>query len=55
MIGLVLKEGKIVFEINLVTVERAGLHAQSKLLRLARIVETSKHGRSKATTETEGP
>jgi hypothetical protein len=55
MIGLVLEEGNIVFEINVVSVERAGLHAQSKLLRLARIVETSKHGQSKAATKTEGP
>ncbi len=55
MIGLVLEKGNIVFEINVVSVERAGLRAQSKLLRLARIVETSKHGQSKAATKTEGP
>jgi hypothetical protein len=55
MIGLVLEEGRIVFEINVVSVERAGLHAQSKLLRLARIVEASKDGQSKAAAKTEAP
>lgn len=54
MIGLVLDKGRIVFEVNVVSVERAGLHAQSRLLQLARIVEASKHGQSKGASKTEG-
>lgn len=39
MIGFVLEEGKIAFEINRKNVERAGLKASAKLLTLARLVE----------------
>lgn len=43
MIALVLKEGRIVFEINRDALEQAGLKASPKLLKLARIVKTDKH------------
>lgn len=39
MIGFVLEEGRIVFEINIDAFERAELKASSKLLKLAKIVE----------------
>lgn len=39
MIGFVLKEGRIVFEINVDALEWAGLKASSKLLKLAKIVK----------------
>jgi len=40
MIGFVLEQGRIVFEINRRALERVRLKASAKLLRLARIVET---------------
>lgn len=40
MIGLVLENGRIVFEINRSALERVRLRASSKLLALARIVES---------------
>ena len=40
MIGLVLEKGRIVFEINTETLERAKLKVSSKLLKLARIVRS---------------
>lgn len=43
MIAFVLKEGRIVFEINREALEQAGLKASPKLLKLARIVKTDKH------------
>lgn len=42
MIGFVLKEGRIVFEINRDALEQAGLKASAKLLKLAKIVKTDK-------------
>jgi len=41
MIGLVLENGRIMFEINRKALERARLKASSKLLSLARIVESN--------------
>lgn len=38
MIGFVLEDGRIVFEMNREAIENATLHASSKLLKLARIV-----------------
>jgi hypothetical protein len=39
IIGLVLEKGRIVFEINRVAADRAGLKVSARLLKLARIVE----------------
>ena len=41
MIGFVLEQGRIIFEVNREALERAELKASSKLLKLARIVEPS--------------
>ncbi|MFQ5489736.1 MAG: YfiR family protein [Phycisphaerae bacterium] len=42
MIGFVLEAGRIVFEINQQAIEAVGLKVSSKLLRLARIVESKR-------------
>ncbi len=42
MIGFVLEKGRIVFEINRASLERVNLKASSKLMKLARLVNTTK-------------
>ena len=44
MIGLVLEEGRIAFEINRESLENAGLKVSSKLLKLARLVQPQEDG-----------
>lgn len=45
MIGFVLENGRIVFEINQQSLSEAGLRASSKLLKLARVVQVRKPGK----------
>ncbi|MBU0719487.1 MAG: YfiR family protein [Planctomycetes bacterium] len=55
MIGFVLEQGRIVFEVNREALERAELKASSQLLKLARIVEPRRRPARESRLGTLGP
>lgn len=55
MIGLLLKKGKIIFEVNYDVIKKADLKMSSKLLKLARIVTTQKRRIPNAAPRESGP
>ena len=55
MIGLVLEEGRIAFEINREALENAGLKVSSKLLKLARLVQPREGQAQESRRPSRGP
>ena len=55
MIEFVLEKGRIIFEINREAMEKAGLKASSRLLKLARIVEARRHPARESQASTRRP